>query len=316
MTPRLRNDGPVAPANGGGRRPAPIVPRQSVAGHALVAVVAIMTFLAALTTGAVSLVVASASAWQADIARELTIQVRPAAGRDVEADVEAAARIARSAAGVADVRPYTAAESARLLEPWLGSGIGLDDLPVPRLIAIRLGGDGTPDLAALRTALAAQLPVASIDDHRGWIDRLRAMAAAAIGGGLAVLALVLSATVLSVAFATRGAMATNRHIVDVLHLIGAKDAFVAGQFQGHFLRLGLQGGAIGGGAAVVLLLLAGVVGDWIAGTAAGAQTAALFGDYAIGWVGYAAVVGQIAMVAAVTSLTSRRVVQRTLAEYR
>jgi cell division transport system permease protein len=310
---KLHRHSPPGPANGNGRRPAPIVPMQSVAGHALVAVVAIMTFLAALTTGGVSLVMASAAAWQSDIAREITIQVKPVDGRDLEADVAAAARIARASAGIADVRPYTAAESAQLLEPWLGAGLGLDELPVPRLIALRLGGGATADFAALRAALAAQVPAASLDDHRGWIDRMRAMTGAAISAGLAVLGLVLAATVLSVAFATRGAMATNRHIVEVLHLIGAKDGFIAGQFQGHFLRLGLEGGGIGGGAAVVVLLLTGLLGDWLIGTAA--QGAVLFGGWAIGWGGYAAVLGQVVLVAAVTALTSRRVVERTLAEF-
>ena len=54
---------------------------------------------------------------------------------------------------------------------------------------------------------------------------------------------MLAATVLSVIFATRGAMATNRPIVEVLHFIGAKSGFIAGQFQRHFLMLGLEGGA-------------------------------------------------------------------------
>ena len=74
------------------------------------------------------------------------------------------------------------------------------------------------------------------------------MATTAIAGGIGVLALVLLATVLSVTFATRGAMATNRPIVEVLHFIGAKNGFIAGHFQRHFLLLGLKGGAIGGGA--------------------------------------------------------------------
>jgi cell division transport system permease protein len=297
------------------RRSAPIVPKNSITGHALAAVVAIMTFLASLTTGAVSLVISSASEWQSDVAREITIQVRPVEGRNIEADVTAAARITRGVAGVADVRPYSAVESARLLEPWLGSGIGLDDLPVPRLIAVRIDGSRSPDIAALRLTIADQVPNASIDDHRGWIGRMRAMAGVAITGGLTVLVLVLAATILSVAFATRGAMATNRHIVEVLHMIGAKDSFIAGQFQGHFLLLGLQGGATGGGIALAVLAVAGIVADWLAGTAAGEQSAALFGSYAIGWGGYLAVLAQIALVAAVASLTSRRVVQQTLADY-
>ncbi len=112
----------------------PIVPRNSIAGRALVAVVAIMTFLASLTTGAVMLILASAAEWQSDVAREMTIQVRPAPGRDLDAEVAKAVEIARAAPGITDVRPYTAAESARLLEPWLGTGLTLDALPVPRII--------------------------------------------------------------------------------------------------------------------------------------------------------------------------------------
>ena len=66
------------------RNMSPIVPRGSISGTALVAVVAIMTFLASITTGAVLLVRASAQEWQSDVASEVTIQVRPVGGRDLE----------------------------------------------------------------------------------------------------------------------------------------------------------------------------------------------------------------------------------------
>jgi len=291
----------------------PIVPRNSIAGRALVAVVAIMTFLASLTTGAVMLVLGSAAEWQSDVAREMTIQILPAPGRDLDAEARTAAEIARAVPGIAGVRPYTAAESAHLLEPWLGTGLAIDALPVPRIIVLRVVAGARPDLAGLRAALAGKVAGATVDDHRGWIDRMRAMANAAIAGGIGILALVLIATVLSVAFATRGAMATNRPIVEVLHFIGAKDGFIANQFQGHFLRLGLEGGAIGGGAALILLALAGVLGDQFLGTAGENEAAALFGTFSIGAAGYAAVLGQIILVAAVTAGTSRRVVRQTLA---
>ena len=63
----------------------PIIPKNSIAGQALIAVIAIMTFLASLTTGAVMLVLSSAADWQSEVAREMTIQIRPIAGRDLEA---------------------------------------------------------------------------------------------------------------------------------------------------------------------------------------------------------------------------------------
>jgi cell division transport system permease protein len=290
----------------------PIVPNTTIAGRSLAAVVAIMTFLAALTTGAVMLVVSAASDWQSDVGREVTIQVRPAPGRDLEADVRKATEIARATPGVADVRAYTKQESARLVEPWLGGGLSLDDLPIPRLIVVKLASGMVPDFGALRRSLAAQVAGATLDDHRRWIDRMRTMAGTAIVAGIAVLGLVLAVTVLSVTFATRGAMATNRPIIEVLHYVGATDGFIAGQFQRHFLLLGFKGGAIGGGAAIVFFGAAEAANAWLAGTAGGDQAAALFGNVSIGVSGYLAILTQVILMAMVTALTSRRTVNRTL----
>ncbi len=263
-----------------------IVPKSSIAGRSLAAVVAIMTFLAALTTGAAMLVVSTANDWQSDVGREVTIQVRPAAGRDIEADVRKAIEIARAAPGIADVRAYSKEESEQLVEPWLGAGLHLDELPIPRLIVINLLSGATPDFAALRKTLADQVATASLDDHRGWIERMRTMAGTAVACGLAVLGLVLAVTMLSVTFATRGTMATNRPIVEVLHYVGATDRFVASQFQRHFLLLGFKGGAIGGGAAIVLFGCVEAARAWFAGTPGGDEAAALFGSLSIGVEGY------------------------------
>ena len=131
----------IAPARMTGllpRNETPIVPKNSIAGRSLVAVVAIMTFLSSLTVGAVMLVRASATDWQSDVSREITIQVRPEAGQNFEGQIERAAEIAREFPGIADVRIYSREESASLLEPWLGTGLALDDLPVPRMIVVRL----------------------------------------------------------------------------------------------------------------------------------------------------------------------------------
>jgi cell division transport system permease protein len=289
-----------------------IVPADSISGRALVAVIAIMTFLAALTLGGVVLVRGAAGEWQSAVAREVTIQVRPVEGRDIEADVRLAAEIASATPGVAGVRPYSKEESARLLEPWLGSGLSFDDLPVPRLIVVRIDRDATPDFAPLRKALGERVPGASLDDHRGWIDRMGVMAGTVVAAGIGVLILVFAATILSVTFATRGAMATNRPIIEVLHFVGAKDAFIAGQFQRHFLLLGLKGGALGGLAAMALFALAGLLGDWFLAPASQDQVAALLGSFSVGIGGYLAVAAMIAVIAAVTAATSRLTVYRTL----
>jgi len=288
----------------------PLVPRNSISGRALVAVVAIMTFLASLTTGAAVLVSKSAGEWQADISQEVTIQVVPSAGRDLDAIVDKATNVARASPGIVEVQPYSKEESAKLLEPWLGSGFSLNELPVPRLIVVKIAPDA--DLAQLRRVLAEQVPGAVLDDHRGWIDRMRTMAGTAVALGICILILMFAATILSVTFATQGAMATNKAVIEVLHFVGAKNGFIARHFQQHFLILGLQGGAIGGGAAILVFALASVLSRWFAGTPGADQTAALFGSFSIGLTGYAAVLAQIALIAGVTALTSRHTVNNTL----
>jgi cell division transport system permease protein len=312
----VRAEAPDPDASADAEQPLPrfeatIVPKATIAGHALIAVIAIMTFLASLTIGALMLLRAAAGDWQADLAREITIQVRPVTGRDIEADIGKAAAIARTVHGVADVRPYSKQESTQLLQPWLG-GLALDELPVPRLIAVAIVPGQVPDLGTLRAALAEQVPPASLDDHREFVDHMRVMSRAIVAGATGVLVLVMLATVLSVTFATRGAMASNRQVIEVLNFIGAKNGFIAGHFQRHFLLLGLKGGAIGGGLALLLFAIADLANGWLLSSSGGAQLSALFGSFSIGLAGYAAVLAQIVLTALVTAATSRHTVNRTL----
>jgi len=288
------------------------VPRASIAGRALVAVVAIMTFLASITTGTVMLVSASASEWQSDVASEITIQVRPQAGRDIERDVADVVAAMRAQAGIVEIRPFTRGESAKLLEPWLGTGLSFDDLPVPRVIVARVQPGATLDLAGLRRRVTQAAPTASVDDHRAWIERMRSMTGATVFAGIGILVLVILATIISVSFATRGAMAANRPIVEVLHFVGAGDRYIANRFLRHFLRLGLQGGLIGGGAAMLAFGFSESIANWFSGTAVGDQFVALLGTFALRTSGYLVLAAQAVLIAAITAWSSRRTLFATL----
>ena len=296
------------------RNVSPIVPRGSIAGRAVVAVVAIMTFLASLTSGAVLLISASAAEWQSEVASEITVQVRAVSGRDIARDVEAVAEVMRAQPGIVEVRPFTKSESEKLLEPWLGAGLSLDDLPVPRVVVARLTPGTTLDLAGLRQRIAQAAPSATLDDHRAWIERMRSMTGATVVAGIAVLGLMILATVISVSFATRGAMAANRPIVEVLHFVGAGDRYIASHFLRHFLRLGLQGGVIGYGLAVLVFGFSESVTGWFSGTPVGDQFAALLGTFSLQPAGYLVLAVQALLIAAVTGWSSRRTLFATLQE--
>ncbi|WP_076865299.1 cell division protein FtsX [Bradyrhizobium mercantei] len=306
----LGRERPQVPATA--RNMSPIVPRASISGRALVAVVAIMTFLASLTTGTVLLVSASAAEWQSEVSSEITIQVRPSPGRDLDRDAQAAVDAMRAQPGILEVRPFSKEESAKLLEPWLGSGLSIDELPVPRVIVARVQPGTTLDLASLRARVTQVAPTASVDDHRAWIERMRSMTGATVFAGVGILILVIIATIISVSFATRGAMAANRPIVEVLHFVGAGDSFIANRFLRHFLRLGLEGGLIGGGAAMLAFGFSESIANWFSGTPVGDQFAALLGTFSLRPSGYLVLAMQAVLIAAITAWASRRTLFATL----
>ncbi len=297
----------------GEARPNPIVPPGNVAGRALLTVIAIMTFLASLTLGAVTLVADTAADWQSEIAREVTVQVRPDEGLDMAAALETVRTTVLGVPGVVSASALDDAATGRLLEPWLGEGLDLDELPVPRLVIVGIDERSPPDFARLRDLVRTAVPQASLDDHRAWVSRLVSMAHATVLIGIAILALVMIATVLTVVFATRGAMTGNRHIIEVLHFVGARSGFIAGEFQRHFLKLGLIG-ALAGGACAFLVFLA--VGQWTRANQAtpeADQISALFGSFAIGWWGYGGTAALVVLIGVLTALTSRITVTSQLA---
>ena len=294
------------------RQPNPIVPPRTVARRALLALVAIMCFLACLSVAAVSVVVDRASGWQRQIADEVTIQIKPVEGLDMEATVARAADLATQVPGVRSAEPIGAAESSALLEPWLGSGFAASELPIPRLVAVSIT-EGA-DLDALARRLAEEIPSASLDDHGQWLQRLSAMANVMTLIGAMVLALVFAATALCVVFATRGAMAGNRTVIEVLHFVGAPDSYIAREFQRLFLLLGLKGAGSGGAAAIALFLLAAMFARLEGPTPEEAQLRSLFGGLGVGVNGYVGSALTVVALALIIAVTARMTVRRTLSE--
>jgi cell division transport system permease protein len=300
----------LLPRRGGA---APIVPEKSVAGRTLLLLITIMAFLSAVTLGGVVLVQKSAIAWSADVGRELTIQIRPVEGEVMESNLRTAVSLAQSTPGVATARALTNEESQALLEPWLGAGLDLSAIDIPRLIVVQLADPVDADIEQLQRNLAA-INGASLDTHAAWREQLNVMAGTVVLSGLLVLGLIGVATVLAIVFATRGAMASNREIVDVLHFIGASNKFIAGEFQGRFLSIGLQGGFLGALLAILFFVVIGTVAGSVLPSEATAQVGVLFGNFLLGLDGFVFILAVVPVIAVLTAVTSRVTVRRYLSE--
>lgn len=292
-------------------RGAAIVPERSVSGRTLVLLIAIMTFLSGVTLGGVVLVQKSAIAWSSDVGREMTIQIRPVEGEVMDSNLRTAVALAEATPGVASAHALTLEESQKLLEPWLGAGLDLTAIDIPRLVVVQLADPAEADIGKLERDLTA-VKGASLDTHAAWRQQLNVMAGTIVASGLLVLTLIVVATVLAIIFATRGTMASNREIVDVLHFIGASNSFIAGEFQGRFLTIGFRGGIIGGVGALIFFLLVGVAAASMVPQEAGQQLGILFGRFALGLDGMLGILAVVPVIAALTAITSRLTVRRFL----
>jgi cell division transport system permease protein len=292
---------------------APIVPAGSVTGRSLTLVITIMCFLASLTAGAVNMMYQSASGWMRDIASEVTVQIEAKDGVDVEKLLAGVTGFISRQPGVAQARALTLADTAQLLEPWLGQGDVLSALPVPRLIAVELDRSNPPNMDVLRAALANNYPGVSLDDHRRWQRQVRTITRSFALGGFAILLLVGAATTAIIVSATKSAMASNRDIVEVLHFVGATDRFIAREFERHFMRLGVRAGIVGALWSVLVFLAMPAIMELLGGGAVtmnelrrlvGVTSLDLWGYFLLGIV--------VLVIATLCMLTSRIGVYRIL----
>ena len=252
-------------------RQTPLLPEAGAAGLPLTMVVAILAFLAALAMAANLMIAAAVTEWTGDLTGAVTVQIKGEDAELIAAEAEVVSQVLRAAEGVSDVEVLSRADTEDLLSPWFGDGLPAD-VPVPGLVTAKISPEARAELAVLRAALAEAAPGASLDDHGAFNDRLIAAGGRVKGLAFLIFALVTTAAGAVIVFAARAGLAANREIIEVMHLIGAADDFIAGQVQRRYFLLGLRGGLIGVGTAALILLGLSALGG---GTLAGGEGAFL-----------------------------------------
>ncbi len=235
-----------------------LLPRMHAPMRTFMVAVMLMVYLATLAAGAVLLTRLAVREWTAGVISEATVQVLPKGEETSRQTRERARKVARwlrQRPGISAVRVLDAEESRALLEPWLGrAGLSLD-LPVPVLVAITLDRTRPADLETLRAALKkAGFKRVELDGHGRWVRELADLARTAFWLGLGVLVLLVVSLVVLVVHAARAALQANREVIEVLHLIGANDRFIARQVESHFLRNAVMAALAGVGLAWFSLL--------------------------------------------------------------
>jgi len=227
-------------------RESPLLPHSDAREAALLFVVAALCFLAALTALSARSSYGAAAEWTSAVEGELTVRLR---GVDARAAEDAASLIAQLD-GIEMARLIPREEAAQMLAPWFGSGGLPAGLPVPVLVEVS-ATQGPKDIADnLSAALGAAGFDVLIDDHAKWGQDVRRALGTARFAAIAIVALLVATAIAVIAFATHAALLARRDIVNVLHLSGAPDPYIANLFERRFWLLGLRGGSIGAAAAL------------------------------------------------------------------
>jgi cell division transport system permease protein len=233
-------------------RPAAFLPEKDARDPALIFVIAVLCFLACLTALGALAGDRGARGWTGQLVGEATVIVRARGGETPDAAAARAAEALAGLPGVTEVRALEKEKAYDLIRPWIGDVADLDDLPVPRLVAVTLDRKAPATAASLDQALKRQKLDAVVDDHSIWIKDIRRAAGVVRSTAIAIFMLIAAAAAAIVAFATRAGLAARRDVVEVLHLTGAEDSQIAGLFELRFARIAAVSGAIGAASAGVL----------------------------------------------------------------
>lgn len=230
--------------------PAPLLPRRDGGAASLFFVVAVLSFLASLSAIGGLAAQRAAEGWKDQLIGSATVIVRASATDTPDAASARAAEVLAGVKGVSEARALDKATADALIARFLGPEPLPDDVPVPRLVAVDLDAAAPATPAALAAALKAAGVDATVEDHGPWAAQIMRGAALARWLAIALLAVIASAAAAVIAFAARQGLSARADLVEVLHLAGATDGFIARLFQLRFARTAAQAGIVGAAVAV------------------------------------------------------------------
>jgi len=204
-----------------------------------------MVYLAVLALAGVLILHSAVERWQRGEVDTLTVQLMPLEDASEDARIAKLRELLGAMEGVTGIRVVAQSETIDLIEHWLGEGNVPSDLPLPRLVDVNIAPGYGLDAESLALRLRASLPGVTVDDAKLWLDRLADIGRSLEYLAIAVVILIGLAAVATVIFTTRMGISIHRNVIELLHLIGARDGYVAAQFQRQAMMLGLRGGVLG-----------------------------------------------------------------------
>jgi cell division transport system permease protein len=279
----------------------------------LLTLITLMSFLAVLALSSSFVLSAMTDRWSSGLENKLTIEI-PA--ENLSGKLLTTTEIAREKQriktfldnhpAVSSSRILTNKEIEDLVEPWLGQSGLIGDIPLPGLISVELNNSSLNTLSILETKIEEIVPFARVDTHKAWLnDLLRFTSALRFAAALLTIVIGVT-TIIAIAGAVRSRMSENQEEVELLHLMGATDHYIAKQFQRHSMILGLQGSLAG--------LFTGLIAIYIIGWLSGEMEANLLPEFRLELLHFIYLFSIPVISAAIALITARFTVLKVLSE--
>ena len=192
------------------------------------------------------------ASWERDITGAITVQITPIQDENKKIDVKKTQdqlnkvlQFIENSSGVAKVHVLNDKAIEKLMTPWLGNKVDILSLPIPQLLDVQLKDNAEINYDEMTRGLHQITPNASIDNHRLWLNRLLKFADSLKFLALAVLIMVITICAFSIYYSARTSLGINLNSIEILHIIGARDDYIAKQYARSYAKIGLFSGIIG-----------------------------------------------------------------------
>ncbi len=186
--------------------------------------------------------------WHKYLKNNITIQILPDLKaknpkKEIENRINNIVSILKQTPGIKSYSVISNEETTNLLKPWIGT-FKLD-IPLPRIINIETSTTALLNSSMLQKEIENYSKNIKFETYSNWMYELQtSIRAVQILLGLIVF-IILITTAITISYTTQSGFNINKKVINIMHMVGATNNYIAKQFSKRMMNLALIGGISG-----------------------------------------------------------------------
>lgn len=228
----------------------------------LVILIALMSFLLVLACAGTLILNDMTQRWSSGLQNKITVEISSETAEGyvlsqdtIRKETVKLQKMLEKHPLIKNASPLTNEEIRALISPWIGADLALDGIPLPGLIAIDLKKADIKSISQLEKIIKQTSKYGHLETHKDWLNDFLSLIKSLKTLSLMIALLILSITIIGISAAMHARLALHQKNVQLLHLMGASDDYIARQFLPHATIIALKGSLIGTLCALLLTLI-------------------------------------------------------------